>query len=161
MTEDQHEPAVERTYDDFGAHIAGVLNAAEEAAARIRHEARRAAEAERHQAIEKTRTYAASVRRDADNEAARVVATAHAAADAVREQAKAEAADVEADARRRREDLSIEARLLEQRVERALDGLRHISSELDAVARRARVPLDVELDAFPDSVGVRDRELQS
>jgi hypothetical protein len=143
---DDEEESGGRTYDGVGAHIAGVLNAAEEAAARIKSDARRAGEDERQRVIEEARASAASIRRDADAEASRVVAGAKAAADLVRERAHTEAAHAEEDARRRREDLSIEARLLEQRVERALDALRHISLELAGVARQARVPLEPEPD---------------
>ena len=104
--------------------------------------------------------YAATVRRDADDRASDVLSTATVAADAIREQAHTEAAHVEEDARRRREDLSIEARLLEQRVERALDALRHISSELAGVARTARVPVEPEPEAGGIPPRLPERELQ-
>lgn len=129
-------------HGEVGARIAGVLNAAEQAAAQIRADARRAAEAERRRVIDNARAYAASVRRDADAETGRILAAAHAAADVIRDRANAEAEHVEEDARLRRDELHIDARLLEQRVERAVDALRHVSSELAGVAARARVSFE-------------------
>lgn len=131
-------------YADIGVRVAGVLNAAEEAAEQIRSDARRSAEDIRRQAEADARKFAADRRREADQEAHRVLATAHAQAKAIREEAQAAVRQIEDAGLLRQEQFRQQIRGLEQRVERALDGLRSVTAQLQ----------DVVLDAAPDARSV-------
>jgi hypothetical protein len=138
-----HAPAEMRAedYADIGVRVAGVLNAAEEAAEQIRSDARRSADDIRRHAEADARKFAAERRREADQEAHRVLAAAHAQAKAIREDAQAAVRQVEEAGLLRQEQFRQQIRGLEQRVEQALDGLRSVTAQLQ----------DVVLDAAPDA----------
>jgi hypothetical protein len=135
------EPAAEpaRTpYDDLGGRVAGILQAAEQAAQKIRADAdveaatiRASADeyaADVRQAVD---TYANQQRREADAEAAKAVEAGLEEARAVRESAESVARQLEREARARANALRAESRKLEDRRERALDDLREIASTLE------------------------------
>ena len=154
------QPAQAKGYTDVGEAVAGVLRAAEEAAERIRAEARtqaveiveaargdattrideltREAERTRHDADEyandirqAVESYGSQQRREADDEARRILAQAEQQARATREAAQEMAGRIEAEARQRNESLRDEIRSLEERRERVLVGLRELSAELN------------------------------
>ena len=135
------QAAAHEDYADVGVRVAGVLNAAEEAAEQIRTDARRSAEDIRRQAEADARKLTSHRRREADEEARRVIAEAQAEAQAIKEAAQAGARQIEEAGLERQEQFRRYARTLEQRVERALDGLRDVTSQLQ----------DVVLDAAPDA----------
>jgi len=143
-------------YADIGVRVAGVLNAAEEAAEQIRSDARRSAEDIRRQAEAEARKFAAERRRDADQEAHRVLAAAHAQAKAIREEAQAAVRQVQEAGLLRQEQFRQQIRALEQRVEQALDGLRGVTAQLQDVvldaAPDAKTPVVLETEAPPASV---------
>ena len=128
-------------YGDVGVRVAGVLNAAEEAAEQIRTDARRTAEDIRRQAEADARKFASQRRREADQEAHRVIAEAQAQAQAIRDEAHVAARHIEEAGLQRQEQFRVQIRALEQRVEHALDGLRDVTAQLQSVV----------LDAAPDS----------
>jgi hypothetical protein len=144
-------------YADIGVRVAGVLNAAEEAAEQIRADARRSAEDIRRQAEAEARRFTAERRREADQEAHRVLAAAHSQAKAIRDEAQAAARQVEEAGLLRQEQFRQQIRALEQRVERALDGLRGVTAQLqdvvlDAAPDTRRTAVDVETHAPVDAV---------
>ncbi len=124
-------------YDDFGDRVAGVLAAAEQAAAQIREDAALEAERLRVEADQYAAdvrnavdSYAQKHRRDAEGEVRETLASAQAEARAMREAAQAMAGQLEEEARRAREGLLSETRALEDRRGRALDDLRDIAATL-------------------------------
>ena len=131
------EPAERTPYDDLGGRVAGVLQAADQAADRIRGDAeveaatiRASADeyaADVRQAVD---AYANQQRRQADAEAAKTVEEGLAEAQALRESAQSLARQLEREARARANALRAETRTLEDRRERALDGLRDIAATL-------------------------------
>jgi chromosome segregation ATPase len=154
------QPAQAKGYTDVGEAVAGVLRAAEEAAEKIRTEARTQAieivEAARGEATtrieeltheaERTRhdaeEYAADIRqavesyggqqrREADEEGRRILAAAESQARATREAAQEMAGQIEREARLHNERLRDEIRSLEERRERVLVGLRELTAELN------------------------------
>ena len=156
-----------------GTRVAAVLNAAEEAAETIRAEARRDADEILRQAKvdasarveELTReaqrvrveaddyardiraavdSYGTQARREAEEEARKILAGSEEQARASREAAQDMANQIEADASRRHESLVREARSLEERRQRVLDGLRDLAAQLqDALVE----PTSRETDA--------------
>jgi colicin import membrane protein len=153
------QPAQAKGYTDVGEAVAGVLRAAEEAAEKIRAEARAQAieivEAARGDAAarieeltreaERTRrdaeeyasdlrqtveSYASRQRREADAEARRILARAEAQARATREAAQEMAGRIESEAQLRTEGMRGEIRSLEERRERVLVELRELAAEL-------------------------------
>ena len=116
-------------YEDLGGRVAGVLQAAEEAAAQIRAEAEAYAADTRH-AVD---TYASQQRRAAEHEARHTVTTAQEQARAIREAAEAMAGQLEEDSQRRADELRDELRVLEERRNRARDDLREIAAHIEDV----------------------------
>ena len=143
------------------ADVAGVLNAAEEAAETIRdrgparrptrssasakadaearvEELTREAAARSHSRRTNTRatsahavdSYGTQARREAEEEARKLLADAEEQARATREAAQEMASQIEADAQRRHESLVREAKSLEERRQRVLDGLRDLAAQL-------------------------------
>jgi hypothetical protein len=154
------QPAQAKGYTDVGEAVAGVLRAAEEAAEKIRAEARaqaieiveaargdatarieeltREAERTRHDAEDyandirqAVESYGSQQRREADEEARRILAQAEQQARATREAAQQMAGKIEGDARLRNDSLRDEIRSLEDRRERVLIGLRELAAELN------------------------------
>jgi hypothetical protein len=169
---------------ETGTRLAAVLNAAEEAAETIRAEARRHAdetlrrakldaaargeeltrEAERvrKEADDYARdirvavdSYGTQARREADEEARKVLADAEEQARAVREAAQEMANQIEEGARRRHESLVREAKSLEERRQRVLDGLRDLAAQLqDALVEPSTRDMD---DSLADALDVERR----
>jgi hypothetical protein len=170
------EAADTRTdHAETGSRVAAVLNAAEEAAETIRAEARRHAdevlrEAKSDAAVrveELTReaervraeaddyardirvavdSYGTQARRDAEEEARKIVSDAEDHARATREAAQDMANQIEEGARRRHESLVREAKSLEERRQRVLDGLRDLAAQLqDALVEPTSRDLDESL----------------
>ena len=150
--DDDHEPLpnegvvrVETTrspYEDLGARVAGVLAAAEQAAAQIQTEAEGEAERLRREADEYAKdvraaveAYAKDQRREAEEQARRTIADADAEARAMREAAQAMAARLEEEARRGTLKLREDTRALEDRRQRSLDELREIAATLQDLVR--------------------------
>jgi len=150
--DDDHEPLpnegvvrVETTrspHEDLGARVAGVLAAAEQAAAQIQTEAEGEAERLRREADEYAKdvraaveAYAKDQRREAEEQARRTIADADAEARAMREAAQAMAARLEEEARRGTLKLREDTRALEDRRQRALDELREIAATLQDLVR--------------------------
>lgn len=156
------QPAQAKGYTDVGEAVAGVLRAAEEAAEKIRAEARTQAieivEAARGDATariedltrdaERTRrdadeyandirqaveSYGSQQRREADDDARRILAQAEQQARATREAAQEMAGQIEGEARLRNQGLRDEIRSLEERRERVLVGLRELAAELNGL----------------------------
>jgi chromosome segregation ATPase len=154
------QPAQAKGYTDVGEAVAGVLRAAEEAAEKIRAEARtqaieiveaargdattrideltHEAERTRHDAEEyandirqAVESYGSQQRREAEGEARRILADAEEQARATREAAQAMAGQIEGEARLRHERLRDEIRSLEERRQRVLVGLRELAAELN------------------------------
>ena len=154
------QPAQAKGHTDVGEAVAGVLRAAEEAAEKIRAEARtqaieiveaargdatarieeltREAERTRHDAEDyandirqAVESYGSQQRREADEEARRILAQAEQQARATREAAQQMAGKIEGDARLRNDGLRDEIRSLEDRRERVLIGLRELAAELN------------------------------
>ena len=128
-------------YAEVGSRVASVLNAAEEAAEQIRADARRSADDIRRQAEIEARRYANERRQQADFEARRVVAEAHVQAQSIVEAARATGRQLEEAGLAQQERFRIHTVALEKRVERALDGLRSVTNQLQHVV----------LDAAPGS----------
>lgn len=153
-------PAQAKGYTDVGETVAGVLRAAEEAAEKIRAEARaqaieivegaqgsastrideltRDAERSRQDADDYAKdirqavdSYGSQQRREAEEEARRIVADAEEQARAMREAAQEMAGQIEAEARRRHDGLREEIRSLEERRQRVLVGLRELAAQLN------------------------------
>lgn len=154
------QPAQAKGYTDVGEAVAGVLRAAEEAAEKIRVEARtqaieiveaargdatarieeltREAERTRHDAEDyatdirqAVESYGSQQRREAEQEARRVLTEAESQARATREAAQEMAGQIERETRLANERLRDEIRSLEDRRERVLVGLRELAAELN------------------------------
>ena len=169
---------------ETGSRVAGVLNAAEEAAETIKDEARRHAyevlrqanadaatrvedltrEAERirAEADDYARdiraavdSYGTQARREAEEEARELLSDAEEQARATREAAQEMANQIEEDARRQHESLVREERSLEERRQRVLDGLRDLAAQLqDALVE----PTSSEMDhSLADALDVERR----
>jgi hypothetical protein len=131
------EPASRTPYEDLGGRVAGVLQAAEQAAGQIRADAEVEANTIRASADEYAAdvrqavdAYAKEQRRDAEAEAAQAVEAGLAEARAIREAAQAMAHRLEAEARARAGELRDETRSLEERRARAFEDLRDIAATL-------------------------------
>ena len=152
------QPAPEsRRFGAVGEHVAGILEAAEQAAERIRQEARReAAELERLAVVEADRlkdeltreareirgeaeeyardmrlaveSYATQHRRQAEQEARELIAEAERQSAGSREAAEQMVRQVEADVRNRQDKLRAEVRMLEGRKRDAIERLREIAA---------------------------------
>ena len=162
-------------HGETGSHVAGVLNAAEDAAETIRAKARRdadeilrdakadgAARVEeltregarvRLEADDYARdiraavdSYGTQTRREAEEQARKLLADAEEQARATREAAQEMGVELEADARRRHESLVRETRSLEERRQRVLDGLRDLAAQLqDALVEPTSRDVDESL----------------
>ncbi len=146
-----------RDYSDIGAHIAAILNAAEQSAEKIRAEAERDATELRRTTEADVEGQTSMTRRDAQAEAERLMAGAAADARAIRDTAKAAATRIADEGGRRLEELRLEARVLEGRFERVVDDLRNLIAQLEHVvvgaADRSDLPRPAErprLAAAPD-----------
>jgi hypothetical protein len=124
-------------YADFGGRIAGILSAAETAAAEIRADAERAADEHRRATAADADAYAAERRREADEEADRRLAQAADDAAAVRDAVYAATRRIGEEGTRALEQLRTEARALEGRFETAVDNLRGLISQLEDVVLEA------------------------
>lgn len=154
---------------DIGEAVAGVLRAADDAAEKMRADARAEAAVILDQAqarassrieeltreAERTRSdaedyakdvrsavdgYGTQQRREAEEEARRIVADAEEHARAVREAAQAMAGQIEGEARTRHETLRDEIRILEDHRQQALDRLRDLVLELNDFLPEASSP---------------------
>ena len=137
------------TYAEIGERVAGVLSAAEVAAERIRADARSEAEelvdqARREAEDVRAKTtaydsdtraavesYATERRRDADQQERKQLADAEVQARATREAAEEMARDIEEAARQRGQALREESRSVEERLQRAVQGLRGMTVQLE------------------------------
>jgi hypothetical protein len=154
---------------DIGEAVAGVLRAAEDAAEKMRADARAEAAVILDQAqarassrieeltreAERTRSdaedyahdvrsavdgYGTQQRREAEGEARLIVADAEEHARAVREAAQGMAGQIEGEAKARHETLREEIRILEERRQQALDRLRDLVLELNDFLPEASPP---------------------
>lgn len=169
---------------DVGARVAGILEAAEQAAEQIRsdalrqaHETMRRAEVDAEARIEELSreaervraeaddyardirqavdSYGTQARREAEEEARQLVGGAEDQARATREAAQAMAEKIQADAHRRHETLMREAKALEERRHRVLDGLRDLAAQLqDALVEPSRT---MDEDSLIDALDVERR----
>jgi hypothetical protein len=170
---------------EVGSRVAGILEAAEQAAEQIRsdalrqaHETMRRAEADAEVRIEelsreaeRVRTeaddyardirqavdsYGTQARREAEENARTLVNDAEEQARAVREAAQAMAEQIQSDSHRRHETLQREAKALEERRQRVLDGLRDLAAQLqDALVEPSRAVADD--DSLVDALDVERR----
>ena len=142
-------PRESSSYADIGERVAGVLAAAETAANQIREDARLAAEeglsVARQEADEVRKkaaaydadtrdavdSFAATRRREAEQEIQRQLADSEAQARATRQAAEAMARQIEEDGRRRGQELREESKALEERLKKALVGLRRMTVEIE------------------------------
>ena len=122
-----------REYADVGDRVAGILNAAEEAAKQIREDAERAAERTRRQAEREAQEYADARRRRADEDVDGRMAGAAADAEAIRDTAHAAAQRIADEGHRRLEELRTDARALEARFGSTVDDLRDLITQLEHV----------------------------
>jgi hypothetical protein len=170
---------------DVGARVAGILEAAEQAAEQIRADALRQAQETMRQAegnaevrieelsseSERLRaeaddyardirqavdSYATQTRREADEEARRLVSEAEEQARATREAAQAMSDQIQTDTSRRHETLQQETRALEERRQRVMEGLRDLAAQLqDALVEPSRAAVDE--DSLIDALDVERR----
>lgn len=122
-----------RDYTDVGDRVASILNAAEEAASRIRTDASREAEKLRADAESEARSLLDDRRREAELEADGLVASAAADAQAIHTAAEAAARRIAEVGHQKLEGLRSEARALEGRFETAIDDLRDLTAQLEEV----------------------------
>ena len=137
------------TYADIGERVAGVLSAAEAAAEEIRGDARTTAEeivaaakreaddlrrqtaaydADTRAAVE---SYATERRREAEQAVQKQLTDGQAQARATRQAAEAMARQIEEEGRQRGQALRDESKAVEERLRKALGGLRRMTSELE------------------------------
>jgi len=138
-------------YEDLGGRVAGVLEAAEQAAEQMRGDAEVEAATIRASAEEYAAdvrhavdTYANQQRREAEAEASRTVEAGLAEARAMREAAQAMARRLEDEARARADALRADTRGLEERRARALEELRDIAATLGDLVGGDRPPAEPE-----------------
>ena len=145
-------PGVSRNpgnYADLGERVASVLTAAETAATEIRDDARASAtdivdaarrdaeavrrDAETYDADTRTavESYASDRRREVDQEVQKQLADSETQARATRQAAEAMARQIEADGRRRAQALRDESRAVEDRLKKAVVGLRRMTAEIE------------------------------
>ena len=150
-------------YAEIGERVAGVLSAAEMAADQIRADARleaeevlRAARESSEQMRRETQaydsdtraavdSYATERRREAEQQVQKQLADADAQARATREAAEQMATQIEDDGRRRGQALREESRAVEERLKKALVGMRRMTVQLEElVGTPAGIPTDGE-----------------
>jgi len=137
------------SYADFGERVAGVLSAAEAAAEHIRADARREAqdmlavaevgaaevrgkaEAYDRDTRSVVDSYATERRREAEQEVQQQLADAEAQARATRQAAEAMARQIEEAGWKRGQALRDESKVVEERLKKALGGLRRMVTELE------------------------------
>jgi chromosome segregation ATPase len=137
------------SYADIGDRVAGVLVAAESAANQIRDDARASAEeilSVAHDDAERLRrevsayeadtraavdSYASDRRREAEQDVQTLLADGEAQARATRQAAEAMARQIEEAAKKRGAALREEWRSVEERLQKALAGMRRMSAELE------------------------------
>jgi hypothetical protein len=168
------------SYAEIGERVAGVLSAAEAAAEQIRADARLDAEdllrVAREDAEQVRReamaydtdtraavdTYATERRREAEQQVQKQLADAERQARATREAAEQMALQIEQDGRLRGEALREESRGVEERLKKALVGLRRMTVQLEElVGTPAAAQPDAE--SLADALkpyGQRDEEMQ-
>ena len=148
-----------RDYTDVGDHVAAILNAAEEAASRIRTDASREAETLRADAESKASAHVEERRREAELEADRLVAGAVADAQAIHTAAEAAARRIAEVGHQKLEGLRTEARALEGRFETAIDDLRDLTAQLEEVvvgaAGRSEASAESRSRSSPKTSGLR------
>jgi hypothetical protein len=148
-TSDASDRPTSSSYADIGERVAGVLAAAETAANHIREDARGSAEeilsiareeaealraeaaaydADTRAAVD---SYASDRRRNVDEEVEKQLAESESQARATRQAAEAMARQIEDDARRRGQALHDESRAVEERLKKAAQGLRRMTTEID------------------------------
>lgn len=146
------------SYAEIGERVAGVLSAAETAAERIRADARSEAEELVDQArreAEEVRakttaydsdtraaveSYATERRREAEQLERKQLADAEVQARATREAAEEMARDIEEAARQRGQALHEESRSVEERLQRAVQGLRRMTVQLEELLGASTTP---------------------
>lgn len=173
------------SYAEIGERVAGVLSAAEEAAEQIRADARLDAEellrAANEDAEEVRRevkaydsdtraavgAYATERRRDAEQQVQKQLADAEAQARATREAGEEMARQIEEEGRHRAQALRDGSRAVEERLKKALAGLRRMTVELEELvgtpAPAQTVAAQTDGDSLADALrpyGQRDEELQ-
>ncbi|MDQ3672338.1 MAG: hypothetical protein M3364_07885 [Actinomycetota bacterium] len=185
---DQDSPVAQATsssagtsgYAEIGERVAGVLSAAETAAEQIRADARAEAlelireakgnaEQVRQAAVtyeSDTRTavdsYASDQRRQVEQQVSKQLADAEVQARATREAAEQMARHIEEEARLRGQALREESRAVEERLKKALAGLRRMTAQLEELVG---VPASAQTDgeSLADALkpyGQRDEKLQ-
>jgi hypothetical protein len=160
-------------FGGVGDRIAGVLEAADAAAAQIRADAIAAAaetkreaaaqmkeaeiesarlRSEAQAAAEETRaaseSFATTHRRRSEEEAQKVLAEADSQARATRQAAEEMALRIETEARARENELRAEVRTLEKKVHRALEAFRDISTELEDLLAANAEPQETLVEAL-------------
>jgi hypothetical protein len=177
-------PGREHAYAAVGERVAGILEAAESAAAQIRadavaaateieDEARKEASAhvraaeeeaarlagEAEASAQETRSAAESFgtrqRREAETEARKLLAEAETQARATRQAAEAMARQIEVAARQREEALRAQLRPLEARLQRALDVFRGVASQLEELLHSEH---SSESESLVDALDVSTRQ---
>ncbi|MBD0291102.1 MAG: hypothetical protein ICV74_07590 [Thermoleophilia bacterium] len=138
------EAAGDRDYGRLGERIAGILKAAEDAAAGISGDAAREAAELRRRAQAEAEALVFERRREAEADAERLLSQAASDAAAIRDAVYAAAERIGDEGHRTLEQLRLEARALEERFEAAVDGLRELVAQLEdvvlAAARQAPSP---------------------
>lgn len=140
---------------EIGSRVAGVLAAAEQAAAELIADAHADAEQRRSQLedeIERIRAeaedYANDVTLAVDAYAARCRREAEAEADRILIEARERAAEIEATARRRQEEIAIETGAIESRRSRAVKHLQQMAAAIANLEAAATVE-ELELSELP------------
>ena len=167
-------------YAEIGERVAGVLSAAEAAADQIRADARveaeeliRAAKGEAEQVRQNavtyesdTRTavdsYASERRREAEQQVQKQLADAEGQARATREAAEQMAQRIEEEGRLRGQALREESRAVEERLRKALAGLRRMTAQLEELVG-APAAAQTDGESLADALkpyGQRDEQLQ-
>jgi vacuolar-type H+-ATPase subunit H len=129
--------APDRGFAEVGERVASILTAAESAAAEIRGEAERHAEALRRDADAEVKAKTSEARERAVSEADRLVSAAEADAAAIRDATRAAARRIAEEGQRRLGELRRDARALEGRFESAVDDLRDLVAQLESVVQNA------------------------
>jgi hypothetical protein len=184
---DRDVPAAQATsgsgsgsYAEIGERVAGVLSAAEAAAEQIRADARLQAEeilrvakedaeqvrreamsydSDTRAAVE---TYATERRREAEQQVREQLADAEKQARATREAAEQMASRIEEEGRQRGEALRQESRAVEERLKKALVGLRRMTVQLEGLVGTSS-SAQTDGESLADALrpyGQRDEELQ-
>lgn len=168
-------------YAEIGERVAGVLSAAETAAEQIRADARvdaqelvRVAKGEAEQVRQgamsyesDTRTavdsYASERRREAEQQVEKQLADAEAQARATREAAEQMALQIEEEGRLRGQALRDESRAVEERLKKALVGLRRMTAQLEELVGAPAPAAQADGESLADALkpyGQREGELQ-